>query len=144
MGCYLNMSCRKEDIEVVRKMLGSIEGEDGDEVIIEDEDDDSVQIQLYEADYGLVHERAALAAKGLAFYGYHEADSDYGPHVFAAMDGELIDVLSTTNLTPVVEVTASGGVHKKQLAKVRAYLKLRNRVEAAIHGTSHEREENKS
>ena len=88
--CYLVLMCRAEDAEKIAEHLGGSV-------------DDETSVVVEEANYALFDEREELADQGYAFYGNHSTGSDYGHHVFAASEGEMIDIpCDYAGINPVI------------------------------------------
>lgn len=101
---YLNIRFHKQDAEIVADCLGFESGIGVLEHVSEESDGGSVWLVVEQANYGLHEERAELAAKDVAFEGYHCTGGEYGPCVFCAIDGKMIeaDAVESSVVTLVV------------------------------------------
>lgn len=96
--CNLQMTFRKPDAPAVQGVLGEWQ-----EVV--NEDDTSITVEYRQVDHGMTLDRTRLAAAGVPFYGHHEQGYEYGPMVFAAANGELVEAdTNWESQNPVVEL----------------------------------------
>lgn len=86
--CYLSMTFRKTDKELVEEVLGI----DVDRHV-EDSSDDWIKIVMEQANYSMQEERETLARRGCVFFGENGAGIEYDAYEFAAMDGRMNEVL---------------------------------------------------
>lgn len=146
---YLNIRFHKQDAEIVADCLGFESGIGVLEHVSEESDGGSVWLVVEQANYGLHEERAELAAKGVAFEGYHCTGGDYGPCVFCAIDGKMIeaDAVESSGVTLVVlmdedtgdfyaDSLAAAQEYVRTLRKVRAYFRNPPPMESAVDTAS--------
>ncbi len=86
-----------------------------------------------EASEGATTELQALAEKGVAFHGWHDAGGSYDGACFASADGKYYEVprLNHSDL-PCIEVHVDGTVDADQLLAVSEYLKAFDRAGEAL------------
>ena len=146
---YLNIRFHKQDAEIVAECLGLESGIDVLEHASEDSDDGTVWLVVEQANGGLHEERAELAAKCVAFEGYHCTGCEYGSCVFCAIDGKMIeaDAVESSVVTLAVlmdedtgdfyaESLATAQEYVGALRKVRAYFKNPPSMESAMDTAS--------
>ena len=123
--CYLSITIRKQDEEKFTEVLkkhGEVQ-DSGDDLFDEVADEDqTIRYTMFEANYGLTDEREQWA-KEMTFYGDHGAGGGYGPILFVAYNGELIEVDSDWSGNPMVPVNPETGQPSAGvLAHVQRYL----------------------
>jgi len=127
--CTVYVTCRKEDA------ASFVEGglvEDG----TDPENEHLVQLcdeQANYADNGLL---SALAARGVAYFGFHTAGANYGPCVFAS-DGKKYAEATSSEVggEPVARVGEHGGVNAADVHKAARYFGTLARAKALLNVT---------
>jgi hypothetical protein len=101
--CYLRLWCLPDEEEKIRAELDfSVDEDDGSP--------DAICLVEEEANYAYSSDLERLAKAGFVFHGYHGEGSSYGPGVFAAWGGELVECASL-DCEPVVSVQRDGTVN---------------------------------
>jgi hypothetical protein len=105
--CYLMIHVHRDDVKALTAILDGGEGDDPSEW---DADDDGVvTIEDIEANYALGNARQLAAEAGIPFYGHHGEGGDFGPYLFASVNGQQIEHETGESGHPVISVHSENG-----------------------------------
>ena len=117
--CYFEMTVLKKDVEKINKiMFGNCKGCPWGE---ENENDDgTISLIEYEANYGYYDQLLKLAEEGIVFEGSHGAGGGYGESVFACCNGKQVEA-SAIEGAPVAHVHKDGNIDAGVRACIEDY-----------------------
>lgn len=98
---------------------------------VDDETPGTVLLEVQEANYAMQDEREEWAKAGLTFQGSHGEGGCYGPGLFVAHGGQLIDVEALEG-RPVAGIDREGNAAPKALERIKAYYALDSLVDAVF------------
>lgn len=121
--CYLRIRVKTADVPKAIETLG-VEHEYDDPEI---DDFDTVWLTAEQSNYGQPEDRQRLASLGVDFEGWHGEGGGYGPLLFVALGGNMVEVdnLHDSN-HPCAEILPSGEPDSEQLAHALRYYALRD------------------
>jgi hypothetical protein len=94
-----------------------------------------LELDIDHADDGMVEERAALAARGVPFYGYHETSGHCAAAAFYSTgDGVSHEWPCSYKFEPYIVVDDSGDIPAHAIEDVRAFLWGEAEAEAIVQG----------
>jgi hypothetical protein len=125
-SCYFKMTVLKEDVKQINEIMFG-DDSDGCWAEVDDNNDGTVTLIDYDANYGYHDQREKLAEAGIIFEGFHGPGGEYGECHFACYDGSHIAVSSVEG-GPVVSVSRSGA-NEEALKCVHKYYATLDSVE---------------
>lgn len=115
--CYFQMTAAKGDVEKINEVIFNGDSDCWEEVI--DNEEGTVTLIDYEANYGHFNQLMKLAEAGIVFEGFHHSGGEYDGCEFACYDGKYAAVNAVEG-GPIVLVGRSG-VDKTGLKHVKEY-----------------------
>lgn len=123
--CYFQMTVLKKDVKQINEIM--FDGQSGDWAGVTDNNDGTVTLIDYEANYGYGTETGKLAEAGIVFKGFHGYGGEYGECRFACYNKKHTCVNSIQG-GPVVFVSRSG-IDEAGLKHVKEYYATLDSVE---------------
>ena len=121
--CWFEMTVAKKDVEKVNEAMFNGDPDYWDEV----DNNGTVTLISYEANYGYCDELDRLAETGIVFEGSHGSGGEYEAGLFACCGKKYIAVTAIDS-TPVVAVSRNG-VNEAGLTRVQEYYVVCDLVE---------------
>ena len=94
--------------------------------------DGIVFAEVSEANYAWEHELDLLENAKLTFYGNYGAGSGFGAGTFASYKGDLLDVQTDHEHTPIINVKADLIIDQEQFDTIKEYYTIMKKVLAAM------------
>lgn len=129
--CYLEITYRKDQHSIFQKQLQYNSNYDWHDGVM-GQTDTWVHVCVDEANYGLMSDREALNKQGIPFYGWHTPGGDYEACVFAAVDGELSDVIGKDE-GPHARLNEDGSIHPTDLKDGMRYYDILKKAREQIY-----------
>lgn len=123
--CNFDMIILKKDKEKVDEVMF---GEIVDWREENDNEDGTITLVEYEANYGYYEQCRDLAKAGIAFFGHNGTGGEYGQGVFACYDGHLAEANAIED-GPVALVNRNGNVDETSLKNAQDYYQTLEQVE---------------
>lgn len=123
---YARLCFSRNDFAKVNDVFGN---QFAEEDLPEGRFENSLSIELDEAEYGLEDQRRELKTMGVAYEGYADPVCGKDAVVFASIEGNEIECETTQEKHPVARVYPNGTVDKEDLEKAKFYHRIIGKLE---------------